>query len=404
MHTDQHRSEPSRSPSDLCQSVSICGQASVPRSGSTTRAPRFLLALTLLVSGSGLLAHSWRAARTPASSSASAAGGADIPSATSPGGADVPSASRAWAAALAQARDGQPARLADALEPIDAYFDQVALPGINAFLAEFSGPIDSTTFLWQSALDSAGRLARSDTDRVNRRTREALRTHLGLPDGLGRAIAASAERFDLLQTQLDNDLRPQLAAAIGWSAPDAAPAPGATSPPRGGATGATNPTVIDTRLASLQRAARDRARTTATEALLANSARDFAWRAAGKESLVLLLQTRIAWSVGSRLTSAVAARTGLLAAGASAAAATSAAGPPGWVIASGEIAAVVAADLTLSWLLERHAAGDLRAAINELREQAKGEVSAYLRSLDERTQRQRATLVLEAAKPNRGGA
>ena len=119
---------------------------------------------------------------------------------------------------------------------------------------------------------------------------------------------------------------------------------------------------------------------------------------------MLLLQTRIAWSIGSRLTSAVAARTGLLTAGTGAAAATGAAGPPGWVIASGEIAAVVAADLTLSWLLDRHAAGELRAGLNELREQARGEVSAYLRALDERTQRQRALLVLEATKRERNGA
>ncbi len=346
-------------------------------------APRLLIGLALLVGGSWLLARAWQA-----DTSSRPATAAPLTS-TDP--------TIVWAAALADARSGQAERLAAALEPIDAYFDQVALPGIGDFLAEFSGPIDSATFVWQSALDAGGRMTGGDSARIDRRTRDALRTHLGLPDGLGRAIAAGVERFDLLQTQLDNDLRPQLlAAAFDGGTPTAA------------GQGEHPPSEPDTAprtdfIAELQRLGRERAHADAAEALVAGAASDFAWRAAGKESLVLLLQTRIAWSVGSRLTSAVATRTGLLATGAGAAAATSAAGPPGWVIASGEIAAVVAADLTLSWLLERHATGELRTGLNELREQARGEVSAYLRALDERTQRQRALLVLEAAKRERNG-
>ena len=368
MHTDNHTPGPRPNPH---------------RDGSPARrlGPRLFLGLALIGGGSWLLTSAWRADSSPLAAHVAP------PDSTDPGAA--------WAAALAHARKGQAQRLAAALEPVDAYFDQVALPGIADFLAEFSGPIDSATFVWQSTLDAGGRVTGGDSARIDRRTREALRAHLGLPDGLGRAIAAGVERFDLLQTQLDNDLRPQLlAAAFDGETPDA----------QGQAPTGDGTELRTTFVAELQRLGRERARTGAAEALAATSARDFAWRAAGKESLVLLLQTLIAWSVGSRLTSAFAARAGLLAAGTGAAAATSAAGPPGWVIASGEIAAVVAADLTLSWLLERHAAGELRAAINGLREQAKGEVSAYLRTLDERTQRQRALLVLEAAKPIRGGA
>ncbi len=285
-----------------------------------------------------------------------------------------------WHAALADARSGADARLVAALEPIDAYFDEVALAGVPAFLAEFSGPVDSATFIWQSALDGLGRVRGTDTARVERRTRDALRAHIGLPDGLGRAIAASAERFAILQAQVDSALLPQLVFAAGG--------PGIDTPGRSAAW-------AEHTLA----AARTRARQAALEAALTSRGETFAWQSAGRESLVLLLQTRIAWSIGARVAGALGVRTTLAACGAGAAGASACAGPPGWAAAAGELAAVIAADLTLSWLLERHAAGELRSALNELRANARAEVAAHLRHVEAETMRLRAAALAAPSRP-----
>ncbi len=305
---------------------------------------------------------------------------ASVASAPSSPPATNPAAERAWQSALTDAATTDAAAIEESAASVDAFFDEVALKGIGPFLAEFSGPIDSATFAWGWAADHLH--ASRDSARIDRRVRTAAREHLGLPDGLGRAIASATERFDLLMAQNDATLRPRLIAVLDG---------------RG--------VVLDAITAlALQADARTRAGEAARRVLLQDAAQDFGLRMAGKEGLILLLQTRVAWSIGQRAASALAARTGLFTAGAACAGATAATGPPGWVVAGGEIAATIALDLALSAILERRAAGDLRTAINDLREQTKAELRSLLGAQTRHLRQERGTLLGRAANLQGGGA
>ncbi|MFN0010229.1 MAG: hypothetical protein ACKVS8_01150 [Phycisphaerales bacterium] len=305
---------------------------------------------------------------------------ASVASAPSAPPATNPVAEQAWQAALTDAVTTDAAAIEESVSAVDAFFDEVALKGIGPFLAEFSGPIDSATFAWGWAADKLA--VSDDSARIDRRIRTAARTHLGLPDGLGRAIASATERFDLLMAQNDATLRPRLIAVLdGRGVP-----------------------LTETAALALQADARTRAAEATRRVLLQDAAQDFGLRMAGKEGLILLLQTRVAWSVGQRAAGALAARTGLFTAGAACAGATAATGPPGWVVAGGEIAATIALDLALSAILERRAAGELRTTINDLREQTKAELRSLLSAQTRHLRQERGTLLGHAANIQRGGA
>lgn len=252
-----------------------------------------------------------------------------------------------------------------AVEPVDDYFNQQALPGITALLGDFSGPVDSASFLWRELADKIK--IRDDDQRVKTKIQSSLATHLGFPRKLQAAIDDSVLRYRAILQQRDSALRDQAYAEL----------QGAGIP------------ITPGELQHLLAGARAAAERAAVGRLAEQSLVDFANAMAGKEVALIAVQTlileRVALAIGRRL--------GILSLGAAAASASSAGGPPGWALAAGEIIAALGADLLAGWWLESRAQSQMTAQLREVQKEIGAQLGLYMAEYESNLRVQRLALM-----------
>ena len=105
------------------------------------------------------------------------------------------------------------AQITQSLRPVDEYFDQVAIPHIGDFLADFSGVFyDTPRFAYKWLADKTG--FRGNSNRVQTQVKASLAEHLGFPDQFNASVRGSIERFHALQQQQDAELREKAYAVL----------------------------------------------------------------------------------------------------------------------------------------------------------------------------------------------
>lgn len=273
----------------------------------------------------------------------------------------------------------QRALRAQAVEPVDAYFDLVAIPGVPGFLGEFSGLIDSPVYAWRWTNDRVGVAGRSD--RVERAVRAALATHLGFPKRLGESVGVSLERYVAMVGQEDAELRHRVYELLSGRGVE-----------------------VDRGVLSrgFERAlARALDSAGGEGGVLARDTRAHASISAGKEVGVLALQG----AVVGKAVSAVASRMGVVTIGGAAAAGTAGAGAatgvgavPGVVLAGVEIAVVVVVDLAVSSWLDARAQAHVTDDLNALRLRVGEELGVAMNRCERELRAARMALIEEVLR------
>lgn len=117
---------------------------------------------------------------------------------------------QSWAAAVEVARPDAAKLTADAIAPVEAYFEDRAKPNVEPFVKDMAGFFASLNLTWLKVRDwwsdSRGTNAAGRT-RVETKVAEALERHMGMPSELEAAVAAAVQRFEALQNQADARFR-----------------------------------------------------------------------------------------------------------------------------------------------------------------------------------------------------
>ncbi len=279
----------------------------------------------------------------------------------------------AWAKALDAEDLHLAGQITQSLRPVDEYFDQVAIPHIGDFLADYSGLFyDTPRFAYKWLADKTG--LRGNSNRVQTQVKASLAEHLGFPDQFQAGVRGSIERFHALQQQQDAELREKAYTVLHGAGVD----------------------VDKQALDSLLKQAHQAADRTAFETLAHDSAAQFGGAMAGKEIAVLALQTLVV----ERAMVAIGARMGIVAAGAGAAGATAGAGTatgvgalPGWGLAAAEIGVTLVVDMAASYWMEAKAEAQMHEQLSGVRTEIDAQLRRYMMESAKELRRERRKLV-----------
>ena len=301
-------------------------------------------------------------------------------SSTTPAGTEPEAATRQvgkakaeWDAVLAKEDRLVNGQINASLKPVDEYFDEIAIPNIPGFLADFTGLFyDTPRFVYKWMADKIR--FRGYSDRVNEQVKAALAEHLGFPDEFTASVRGSLEKFQAIQQQRDAELREQAYAILQ------------------GAGVSVDKKALD----DLLRKAQQAAETTAIENLARDSAINFGGATASKEAAILALQSLII----ERAMVALGTRLGIITTGTGAAGATAGAGTatgvgavPSWAVAAVEIAVVVVVDLALSRWLNSRAKAKMSEQLNEVRSELHSQLAGYMKAYSKDLRKRRAALI-----------
>ena len=287
--------------------------------------------------------------------------------------ARVHEARAAWVTVLDEEDRQLDAQISQSLRPVDDYFDQVAIPHIGEFLADFSGLFyDTPRFVYKWLADKTG--FRGDSNRVQTQVKASLAEHLGFPDQFNASVRGSIERFHALQQQQDAELREKAYAALH------------------GAGVSVDKQALDALLKQAHQAADH----TAFETMAHDSASQFGGMMAGKEVAILALQTMVI----ERAMVAIGTRMGIVATGAGAAGATAGAGTatgvgalPGWGLAAAEIGVTLVVDMAASYWLEGKAEAQMREQFSGVRSEIDSQLRRYMIEYAKELRRERGKLL-----------
>lgn len=95
--------------------------------------------------------------------------------------------------------------------PLDQYIESVALPGVEPFLAEITGVIDSLGVAKDALLDYVN--VGDRRDRLRQRIEAGLDRHMKFPAQLDEAVGRCAQRFTEIQRRLDEAFIEEVAQA-----------------------------------------------------------------------------------------------------------------------------------------------------------------------------------------------
>ncbi|HMN41763.1 MAG TPA: hypothetical protein PKE29_13025 [Phycisphaerales bacterium] len=285
--------------------------------------------------------------------------------------------SAAWSAVLAKEDAEFQSMRATAVEPVDEYFDMVAIPNVKEFLSDFTGVYDSSVFAWKWVTDKVALRGRSD--RVSEMVKTSLDKHLGFPDKYKSSVTGSIERYHTLLKQRDAVLRDR--------AYDILQGEGVN--------------IDKEELAKMLAEANRIANAASFEAAVQDSTVNFAGAMVGKEVGILALQSLII----ERVMVAIGTRMGIITVGGSAAAGTAGVGTatgvgavPAWALAAGEIAITIVVDLAAGWWLEGKAADTMTTQLNDARAETGKQLGAYMGSFEVNLRKQRELLIQKAAR------
>jgi hypothetical protein len=285
--------------------------------------------------------------------------------------------SAAWSAVLAKEDAEFDSMQATAIEPVDEYFEVVAIPNVEAFLNDFSGPYDSSIFAWKWLTDKV--VLRGRSDRVSEMVKTSLDKHLGFPDKYKSSIRRSIERYHTLHKQRDAALRDRAYEILQGEGVN----------------------IGKEQLAKMLAEANRIANAASFEAAVQDSTIDFASAMVGKEVGAMALQSLIL----ERVMVAIGTRMGIIAVGSATAAGTASVGTatvvgtaPGWALAAGELAIAVAVDFAVGWWLEGKAADTMTTQLNDARVETCTQLRAYMKSFEVNLRKHRELLIQTAAR------
>ncbi len=287
--------------------------------------------------------------------------------------AHVAAAKNDWNAILEQADTALAKEISDSTKPVDEYFDNVAIPHIPDFLADFTGLFyDTPRFVYKWLADKVQ--FRSYSGRINDQVEEALNEHLKFPGEFNAAIQESFKSFHVQQQQNDAKMRDRAYALLEGAGVN----------------------VDKATLDELLRKASETSRTSAFETIAQDSAIDFGSAMAGKEVSMIALQSLII----ERVMVTIGTRMGVLTVGAGAAGTTAGAGTatgvgavPSWGLAAGEIGLAVIIDLAAGWWLESKAQATMQTQLNDIRAEIHRQLDRYMREYSKNLRKQRVDLM-----------
>lgn len=258
------------------------------------------------------------------------------------------------------------------IDPLNEYFDEIAIPNIENLLSDFSGPIDTSAYVWKWITDKIE--VRSRSDRVSEAVKASLNRHMGFPDAYSTSIKGSIQRFQMLLRQRDARLRERTYEFLQGEGVN----------------------IDKDELAQMFAEAERVAFAASFESAMQESTVDFA----GEQSVAA-----ISILIGERVMVVIATRMGIISMGGKAAVGTAGAGTatgvgalPSWGIAVAEIVITIVIDMIVSRWLVAEATDTMTDNLNDARIETARQLGIYMGRFEFNLRKQRELMVQKAIR------